>query len=90
MRKHAALLNEKLLKRLNENLNQFFGKTIKLTIQVGRTDIETPAKQQQNQTLKQQQAAVKHIENDPIVQSLIENFDATVNSELITSISDKK
>ena len=82
---YAALLNKNSHERLNEVINQHFSKSIKLIIKLGQTTTETPAEITKRQTDKQQQDAIKTIEEDPNVQSLVEKLGVIIDPSLIKS-----
>jgi len=82
---HAALLNNKLQARLNEALNQYFGKKMKLSIQAGQAKAETPADKKQREATEQHQEAIASIENDPHVQELINKLGVNIDPALISA-----
>lgn len=74
----VAVLNPKQQTRINEALNQHFGKTINLQINVGVSNIPTPARLQADAQAKQQKAAAQSLEKDTNIQALVKTFGATI------------
>jgi DNA polymerase-3 subunit gamma/tau len=62
--------------RLRTALEQSLGIGLKLVIQASRTERETPAQRQVRHQAERQAGAEALMEQDPVVQSLREEFDA--------------
>ena len=75
---HAQVLSKQRETQLQDALCRYYGSPVRLSIQVGGADAETPAKRQSRHRAQQVAAAVEAIEADPNVQSLRETFGATV------------
>ncbi|TNF33042.1 MAG: DNA polymerase III subunit gamma/tau [Gammaproteobacteria bacterium] len=74
----AQLLNDNLLKKLQDALCDYLDSKVKLNITLGQTEAETPAQTVARNVAERQQAAEQAIQQDPLVQALKENFDAVV------------
>lgn len=81
--KHAALLNEKLRLRVNEAINQRFGKNIKLIIHTIKSDSESPAEKSTRIEDEKHKVAVDAIQNDPTIQAMIEKMGANLDPSLV-------
>lgn len=88
--KQQPLLNQKHIDRIREALSQYFGKNISVEILIDTQHTESPAQLAQRQQQTQQQAAEKAILSDPIVQQMIQAFDATVIKESINAKGERK
>ncbi len=84
--KQKPLMNQKHIERIREAVTQYYGYDLKVEIIFDETVQETPANFARRQQETQQQAAEKVIFSDPVVQHMIQNFDATV---IKASIHDK-
>ena len=75
---HKHLLEKKYQEKIQEAVNQHFAQSVKLKITLGSVIGMTPADLQQQKIQKKQSAAVAAIETDPVVEALVENFDAKI------------
>ena len=75
---HKHLLEEKYQDKIQESLDTYFGKPVKLKFSIGSITGLTPAALQQQKEQARQSAAVAAIETDPVVQQLVEEFDAKI------------
>ena len=64
-------------------MNKHLGKTLTVDIQVDSQVINTPADLAKRQQETQQKAAENAVFSDPVVQQMIQTFDATVIEESI-------
>jgi DNA polymerase-3 subunit gamma/tau len=80
---YSTLLNEKLQANLNEALNYFFSRTVKLIIDIDKNTNETPMEQTTRLINQQHQEAIKTIAEDPTVQTMIDKFGIVIDPELI-------
>lgn len=87
--RHRQLLTSGARERLREALSGHFDCEIRLTIELGEPELETPAQAQDRIGNERQQAAVASIKQDPNVQQLQERLQATVHEESIRPIDDK-
>lgn len=85
--KHLALLNEKSKIRLQEALINYFKKSIKLAIEIEEPETDTPAAKIKKQADEKHKNAMLTLENDPVVQSLIEHFETTIDPSLVQTTS---
>ena len=75
---HDHLLADAAINRLTEALSTHFGEPIKLDLQVGKPNAETPAAAAERTLAEREAAAVAAIESDPAVAALRETFDAEI------------
>ena len=75
---HKHLAEKPYQEKLKNALTDFFGRPIKLTIELGVTSGPTPVQVSQNQKAEREQRAIESIEQDPFVRDLVEQFDAKV------------
>lgn len=75
---HKHLLEKKYQEKIQEAVNQHFAQSVKLKIALGSVTGMTPAVLQQQKIEKKQSEAVAAIETDPVVEALVENFDAKI------------
>lgn len=75
---HKHLLEKKYQDKIQESINTYFGKPVELKFQVGSVTGMTPAALQHKKKQAKQSAAVAAIETDPVVQQLVEEFDAKI------------
>lgn len=82
----APLLNDRQKQRLTEALQAYFQRTIKLTIELGKPKMATPANVQKQQQADKQAAATQAIQQDQQVQAILQTFNATILKESIKSV----
>lgn len=85
-KEHASLVSKERVKRMQQSLQQYLGKPVKLAIEVGAINAETPAAIKTRQENERHQAAVVSIEEDSNVQALRDVFGADVKPELIEPV----
>ncbi len=73
---HKHLLEKKYQDKIQVALNAYFGKPVALNCSIGSITGMTPAALQHREETEKQAKAIAIIETDPIVQELIEQFDA--------------
>ncbi|GKS69063.1 DNA polymerase-3 subunit gamma/tau [Nitrosomonas sp. PY1] len=78
---HKHLLEKKYQDKIQTALNDYFSKPITLNFYIGTLTGITPLETHNLEAKEKQAQSIAHIEQDPIVQQLIENFDA----KLVTS-----
>eukprot|EP00163_Fabomonas_tropica_P004103 TRINITY_DN13631_c0_g2_i1.p1 TRINITY_DN13631_c0_g2~~TRINITY_DN13631_c0_g2_i1.p1 ORF type:complete len:645 (+),score=61.77 TRINITY_DN13631_c0_g2_i1:2104-4038(+) len=83
---HARLLNGRHEEKILAGLRNRFGDTTQLRIEQGETGPHTPAAYEERQRVARQQAAEDAIRQDPVVQSIVERFEARVVEESIRPI----
>lgn len=77
---HQALLSDKQHQHIQTALSEYYGKTIVLTIQAEEAGVDSPAKQREIAQKAKNDAAKAEFEADPMVQSLMSDFDAKLVS----------
>ncbi|AOY87529.1 DNA polymerase III subunit gamma/tau [Marinobacter salinus] len=83
---HARLLNARHQEKILSGLRSRFGDTIELRIEQGAPGPHTPAAYEERRRKARQQAAEEAIRKDPVVQSIVERFEARVVEESIRPI----
>ncbi|MFZ1852200.1 MAG: DNA polymerase III subunit gamma/tau [Nitrosomonas sp.] len=86
---HKHLLERKYQDKIQSTLNQFFNKPIAVNFCIGTLTGITPLAVQHLEAQEKQAQAIANIEKDPVVQQLIENFDATLIISSIKPIENK-
>lgn len=79
----GALAGSTPQQKLQEALEKYLGRSIQMKIEVAEADEKTPAQVAERQRQERQAAAVKAMQNDPLVKVLEEDFDGEL---LIDSI----
>ena len=82
----GALFNSTQQRRLNEALDQHFGRSIRLSIELVRPEQETPAQAAARQRAERQREAEQAIDSDPLIQQMIRQFGATVRQDSIEPV----
>ncbi len=75
---HAQVLSKQRESQLQEALSKHYGTPVRLTIDIGTSETDTPARRQARHQAEQVAAAVEAIEADPNVQGFRDTFDAIV------------
>ncbi len=83
---HEPMLNKKLIERIEQALVNYLKKPIQLDIKITSKEIQTPAKQQQEEKVARQASATESIKNDSHVQKIMNMFDATIDMASIKAI----
>ncbi len=83
---HKHLGEKPYQEKLKNSLTEYFGRPIKLNIELGVTTGPTPVQISQNQKAEREQRAIESIEQDPFVRELVEQFDAKVIESTIKPI----
>ncbi|MGA7801714.1 MAG: DNA polymerase III subunit gamma/tau C-terminal domain-containing protein, partial [Gammaproteobacteria bacterium] len=79
----VQLRSEALEERLRQALAKHYGHDVRLVIEVGTPNGETPAQEQVRRAQERQVAAVEAIETDSNVRALQETFDARIQADSI-------
>ncbi len=82
----ANLLNATTKEKLEVAINQYFGVPVRLQIDLGKNEQDTPAVLAQKEKINQQRIAEQVIENDPIVTSMKSIFGAEVQLDSIQPV----
>ena len=83
---HSALFNATQQRRLNDALNQYLQRTLKVTIELIKPEQETPAQAAARLRAERQRLAEESIYADPLVQHMIQQFDAAVRDDTIQPV----
>jgi DNA polymerase III subunit gamma/tau len=81
--KQKPLLNQKHIDRIREAISHYYGRPIAVAIQVNAHQQDTPADLCKRRQESQQQAAEQAILSDPVVQHMMQHFDATLVKDSI-------
>ena len=84
---HKHLLDKQYQDKIREAIDTYFGKPIELKFLIGSVSGQTPMALQQQKEQAKQSAAVAAIETDPVVQQLVEDFDAKIIDSSIKPIN---
>ncbi|MCW3148243.1 DNA polymerase III subunit gamma/tau [Stutzerimonas stutzeri] len=82
----SALFNATQQRRLNDALNQYHGRTLKLEIELKKPQQETPAQAAARRREERQRAAEVAIQADPMVQQLMQQFAAVIRDGTIEPV----
>lgn len=77
---HSAFHNANQENRLKEALSSYFGKPIRLQISIGTPNLATPRRAQQAKEATQLATATEALKKDPNVQTILELFDAKIET----------
>ncbi|MDP2745803.1 DNA polymerase III subunit gamma/tau [Pseudomonas sp.] len=80
---HSALFNPTQQRRLNDALNQFHGRELKVLIELCKPEQETPAQAAASKRANRQREAEASIHQDPIIQQMIQQFAAVIRADSI-------
>ncbi len=83
---HSALFNATQQRRLNDALNQYHGRELKLHIELRKPEQETPAQAAARKRANRQREAEASIHNDPLVQQMIQQFAASIRADSIEPV----
>ena len=70
-------------RRLNDALNQFTQRKLKVTIELVKPEQETPAQAASRFRAERQRLAEESIHADPVVRQMVEQFGAAVREDTI-------
>jgi DNA polymerase-3 subunit gamma/tau len=84
---HASLWNASHEQRIAQALGQVYGREVKVSIEVGSTNVETPAQMTERVRDEEQAKAVAEMQNDEHVQQLIENFNGRLDTQSISPLT---
>ncbi|MFC3944628.1 DNA polymerase III subunit gamma/tau [Pseudomonas gingeri] len=83
---HSALFNATQLRRVNDALNQYHGRTLKVTIELIKPEQETPAQAASRRRHERQNEAVASIHADPFIQQMMQQFGAVIRDDTIEPV----
>ena len=85
--RHAALFNEEHGRRLEQAINDYFSRALKVVIELGVPPSETPSAHRIRIEDERRLAAVHDFTHDPVVQALVSRFGAEINFDSITPLN---
>jgi DNA polymerase III subunit gamma/tau len=80
------LLNPKWEQGLQQALDMYFGKPMKLAIKSGEVSVATPKQLREEQQTARQEEAVQSIDNDPALQSILDHFGGEIEAGSVRPI----
>jgi len=83
---HSALFNATQQRRLNDALNQYHGRPLKLSIELIKPEQETPAQAASRRRHERQDEAVASIHADPFIQQMMQQFGAVIRGDTIEPV----
>jgi DNA polymerase-3 subunit gamma/tau len=83
----SLVMNKAPQEKLQAALATHFGRPLKLTIDIGELNGETPAQRAQNARTERQNRAIESLEQDAFVRDMIETFDATISEQSIKPLN---
>jgi DNA polymerase-3 subunit gamma/tau len=84
---HSALLSDGTRAKLTEALSAVAGAQLRVDIELGETDSETPAQRDARIRAVERKAAQDAVASDPLVQALCQRFDAEVMPDSVEPVS---
>ena len=83
---HRHLLGKVQQDKLQSELQNHFGRPLRLEIDVAEPATETPAERSRNAQRERQEKAVASIEQDPFVRDVVDLFDASIDESTIKPV----
>jgi DNA polymerase-3 subunit gamma/tau len=83
---HKHLLDTNQQSKLQAELERYYGRALRLSIEVAASVADTPAVRSDNAKRERKDRAVAAIEADPFVREVVDMFDATINQSSIKSL----
>jgi DNA polymerase III subunit gamma/tau len=83
----SLLMNKATQDKLQAALATHFGRPVKLAIEIGSLNGETPAQRAENARTEKQNRAIESLEQDAFVRDMIETFDATISEPSIKPLN---
>jgi DNA polymerase-3 subunit gamma/tau len=83
---HEPMLNKKLIERIEQALDRYLQKPIKLEVQITAVEGETPVKKQHAENKERKARATAAIKNDDDIQKMMGLFDATLDMDSIKTV----
>ncbi|MDR2240602.1 MAG: DNA polymerase III subunit gamma/tau [Zoogloeaceae bacterium] len=83
----SLLMNKAPQEKLQAALAAHFGHPLRLAVEIGGLNGETPAQRDQNVRTEKQNRAIASLEQDAFVRDMIETFDATINEQSIRPLN---
>lgn len=85
---NQSIFTTNVIKKLENSLIKFYKKNIKLTIEYGKLENPSPAEEKKDIFLKNQEAAIKSLEEDQFFKQLQDEFSAELVKNSIASLKD--
>ncbi len=82
---HASLWNSTHESRIESALNKLYQSTIKVTVTIGKSSVETPAEKAARNQVEATNRAIEVIESDKKVQQIVDSFDGKLDRETISA-----
>ncbi len=86
----SAVFSDEIVPKLEAVLSQFFGRALKVEIEISDVDTETPAQQKARLKKEKQEDLVQQFEQDDNVQELVKRFSASIAVDSIKSVEDQR
>ena len=83
---HKHLLGKPQQDKLQSELQAFYGRPLRLEIDVAQPATETPAERSRNLNRERQERAIASIEQDPFVRDVVDLFDASIDESTIKPV----
>ena len=83
---HKHLLGKPQQDKLQSELQAFYGRPLRLEIDVAELETETPAARSRNLQRERQERAIASIEQDPFVRDVVDLFDASIDESTIKPV----
>ena len=83
----SLLMNKAPQEKLQAALATYHGRPVRLTIEIGDLNGETPAQRAESARTEMQNRAIESLEQDAFVRDMIETFDATINEQSIKPLN---
>jgi len=83
---HKHLLGKPQQDKLQTELQAWYGRPLRLEIDVAEPATETPAERSRNQQRERQERAIASIEQDPFVRDVVDLFDASIDESTIKPV----
>ncbi len=83
---HKHLLGKAQEEKLQTELRNRFGATLRVSIELAETASETPAERQRSVQRERQEKAIAAIEGDPFVREVVDLFDASIDESTIKPV----
>lgn len=84
---NATLFNDEHRKQIEQALIRLYGNTLQLRMRVGTIIGETPAAFRRRRERELREAALRRFHEDPVVQGLVREFNARINTDSISPVS---
>jgi len=82
------LLTNSIVSRINNAINEYYGREMQVNIDVGAQQQESPASKVQRQTTEKQAQAVQTVAKDEKIQAIISQFDGKIVSDSTQAVKD--